>query len=54
MSRKSLLKSESAAAIAIAAVLLLGLAFTLISVVKLNYAPEWKIDAERDYSYDAW
>lgn len=54
MSRKSLLKSESAAAIAIAAVLLLGLAFTLISVVKLNYASEWKIDAERDYSYDAW
>ena len=54
MSRKSLLKSESAAAIAIAAVLLLGLAFTMISVVKLNHAPEWKIDAERDYSYDAW
>lgn len=54
MSRKSLSKSESAAAIAIAAVLLLGLAFTIISVVKINYAPEWKIDAERDYSYDAW
>jgi len=54
MSRKSLLKSESAAAVAIAAVLLLGLAFTIISVVKLNYAPEWKIDAEKDYSYDAW
>jgi hypothetical protein len=54
MARKSLLKSESAAAIAIAAVLLLGLAFTIISVVKLNYVPEWKIDAERDYSYDAW
>ncbi len=54
MSRKSLLKSESAAAIAIAAVLLLGLVFTIISVVKLNHAPEWKIDAERDYSYDAW
>jgi len=54
MARKNLLKSESAAAVAIAAVLLLGLAFTMISVVKLNYAPEWKIDAERDYSYDAW
>jgi len=54
MARKNLLKSESAAAIAIAAVLLLGFAFTIISVVKLNYAPEWKIDAERDYSYDAW
>jgi len=54
MSRKSLLKAESAAAVAIAAVLLLGLAFTVISIVKLNYAPEWKIDAERDFSYDAW
>ncbi|MDI9394325.1 MAG: hypothetical protein QM426_02435 [Euryarchaeota archaeon] len=54
MSRKSLLKSESAAALAIAAVLLLGIAFTIISVVKLNYVPEWKIDAEKDYSYDAW
>jgi len=54
MSRKSLLKSESAAVVAVAAVLLLGLAFTMISVVKLNHAPEWKIDAEREYSYDAW
>lgn len=54
MARKNLLKSESAAAIAIAAVLLLGLAFTVIAVVKLNYAPEWKIDAEKEYSYDAW
>lgn len=54
MSRKSLFKSESAAVVAIAAVLLLWLAFTLISVVKLNHAPEWKIDAEREYSYDAW
>lgn len=54
MARKNLLKSESAAAIAIAAVLLLGLAFTIIAVVKLNYAPEWKIDAEKEYSYDAW
>lgn len=54
MDRKSLFKSESAAAIAIAAVLLLGLAFTIVSVVKLNYVPEWKIDSERDYSYDAW
>lgn len=54
MARKNLLKSESAAAIAVVAVLLLGLAFTIISVVKLNYTPEWKIDAERDYSYDSW
>ncbi|AKB26534.1 hypothetical protein MSMTP_3065 [Methanosarcina sp. MTP4] len=54
VAQKSLFKSESAAFTAIAAVLLLGLAFTIISVVKLNYVPEWKIDAEREYSYDAW
>jgi len=54
VAQKSLFKSESAAVTAVAAVLLLGLAFTIISVVKLNYVPEWKIDAEKDYSYDAW
>lgn len=44
--------SESAAATAIAAVLLLALAFTMISVIKLEYVPEWKNDAERGYMYD--
>jgi hypothetical protein len=47
-------KSESAAATAIIAILLLGLAFTIISVVKLEYIPEWKIDAEQDHTYDVW
>lgn len=54
MTRKSLSRSESGAAIAIAAVLLLGFAFTAIAVVKLNYTPEWKIDAEREHSYEVW
>lgn len=45
-------KSESAAATAIAAILLLALAFTVISVIKLEYVPEWKNNAERDYMYD--
>jgi hypothetical protein len=47
-------KSESAAVTAIIAILLLGLAFTIISVVKLEYIPEWKNDAEQDHTYDIW
>jgi hypothetical protein len=45
-------KSESAAATAIAAVLLLALVFTMIAVVKLEYVPDWKNDAERDHMYN--
>lgn len=48
------LKSESAAATAIAAVLLLALVFTIVSVVKLEYVPEWKNDAERDHIHGTW
>jgi hypothetical protein len=47
-------KSESAAATAIIAILLLGLAFTIISVVRLEYIPEWKNDAEQDHTYYIW
>jgi hypothetical protein len=50
MSRFS--KSESAAATALAAVLLLALVFTMIAVVKLEYVPDWKDDAERDHMYN--
>ncbi|MCC4769798.1 hypothetical protein FXV91_06170 [Methanosarcina sp. DH2] len=35
-------KSESAAVTAIAAVLLLALIFTVLSVVRIGYVPEWK------------
>lgn len=45
-------KSESAAATVIIAVLLLALAFTMIAVVKLEYVPDWKNDAERDHMYN--
>lgn len=47
-------KSESAAATAIMAILLLGLVFTIVSVVRLEYVPEWKDDAEQDHTYDIW
>lgn len=45
-------KSESAAATVIAAVLILALIFTMISVVKLEYVPEWKNDAEKEHVHD--
>jgi hypothetical protein len=45
-------KSESAAATAVIAILLLGLVFTIVSVVKLEYVPEWKNDVEQNYMYD--
>lgn len=45
-------KSESAAATVIAAVLVLALIFTMISVIKLEYVPEWKNDAESDHMHD--
>jgi hypothetical protein len=47
-------KSESAAATAILAILFLGLIFTIFSVIKLEYVPEWKNDAEQDHTYDIW
>lgn len=47
-------KSESAAATAILAILFLGLVFTIFSVVRLEYVPEWKNDAEQDHTYDIW
>lgn len=45
-------RSESAAATAILAILLLGLVFTIISIVKLEYVPEWKDDAENNQAYE--
>ncbi|KKG11445.1 hypothetical protein [Methanosarcina sp. 2.H.A.1B.4] len=47
-------RSESAAVTAIAAVLLLALVFTVLSVVKLGYVPEWKSNAEQNHMYDTW
>ena len=45
-------KSESAAVTVIIAILLLGLVFAMISVVRLHYVPEWKSEAEQDHMYD--
>ncbi|AKB13937.1 hypothetical protein SAMN02910340_01025 [Methanosarcina thermophila] len=47
-------KSESAAATIILAVLLLGLIFAMVSVVRLEYVPEWKYEAEQDHMYEIW
>jgi len=47
-------RSESAAVTAIAAVLLLAIVFTVLSVVRLGYVPEWKSNAEQNYVYDSW
>lgn len=45
--KKDFLKSESAAATVIAAVLLLSLVFTIFAFVRVAYIPEWKSDAEK-------
>ena len=44
---KSLFNSQSAAATVIAAVLLLGIIFTIFAIVRIAYVPEWKNDAEQ-------
>lgn len=46
--------SESAAVTAIAAVLLLALVFTVLSVIGIGYVPEWKSNAEQNHMYDVW
>lgn len=50
----SFLKSESGASTAVAFVLLLGIIFTVFSVVHLGYVPEWKTDAEHSHVADVW
>ena len=47
-------KSESAAVTVIIAILLLGLIFAVISIVRLHYVPEWKSEAEQDHVYNVW
>ncbi|HWR24756.1 MAG TPA: hypothetical protein VN278_00850 [Methanosarcina sp.] len=44
--KKSLFNSESAAATVIAAVLLLAMIFSVLAVVRVEYVPQWKTDAE--------
>ena len=46
--------SESAAATAIGAVLLLGIIFSIFAVIWLYYVPEWKSDAESSHMDDVY
>ena len=47
--RKSLFNSESAGATVIAAILLLSIIFTVLAVVRTEYVPQWKTDAEQSH-----
>lgn len=50
----SFFRSESAASTAIAFILLLGIVFSIFSVIHLGYVPEWKNDAEYSHVADIW
>ncbi|MDD4248529.1 MAG: hypothetical protein PHT13_05340 [Methanosarcina sp.] len=47
--RKSLFNSESAGATVIAAILLMSIIFTVLTVVRTEYVPQWKTDAEQSH-----
>jgi hypothetical protein len=47
--RKSFFNSESAGATIVAAVLLLSIIFTVLAVVRIEYVPMWKTDAEQSH-----
>ncbi|AAM03674.1 TPA: hypothetical protein HA338_11460 [Methanosarcina acetivorans] len=47
--RKNLFNSESAGATVVAAVLLLSIIFTVLAVVRVEYVPAWKTDAEQSH-----
>ena len=46
--------SKSASSTAIAAILLLGIVFSVFSVVHLGYYPEWKADEEHSHVANVW
>ncbi len=48
------IESRSAASTAIAAILLLGILFSVISIITLGYVPEWKNDAEYSHISEVW
>jgi hypothetical protein len=52
--RDPFIKSTLAASTAIAFILLLGIVFSVFSVVHLGYVPEWKNDAEHSHMADVW
>lgn len=49
---KSLFSSESGTATVIATVLLLCIIFTALALIRVEYVPEWKIDAEKSHMND--
>jgi hypothetical protein len=49
---KSLFNSESGTATVIATVLLLCIIFTAFALIRVEYVPEWKIDAEKSHMND--
>ncbi len=54
INKTSLIESKSASSTAIATVLLLGIVFSVFSVVHLGYVPEWKTDVEQSQMADVW
>jgi hypothetical protein len=50
----SFFRRESASSTAIAAILLLGILFSVFSVVHLGYYPEWKADEEHSHMANVW
>lgn len=48
------LRSESASATVVGAVLLLAIIVSVFSVVRIGYIPEWKNDAEYSHMNDVW
>ncbi|KKG11444.1 hypothetical protein [Methanosarcina sp. 2.H.A.1B.4] len=47
-------RSESATSTVIGAVLLLAIVFSVFSIVRIGYIPEWKSDAEYSHMDDVW
>ncbi|WP_255334256.1 PKD domain-containing protein [Methanosarcina sp. KYL-1] len=47
-------KSENAAAIALAGIILFAIAFTVYTAVQVQYVPEWKTDAEYAHMNEVW
>jgi len=54
VSKPVVLRSESASATVVGAVLLLAIIVSVFSVVRIGYIPEWKNDAEYSHMNDVW
>jgi hypothetical protein len=54
VNRPVFLHSESATSTVVGAVLLLAIIFSIFSVIRISYIPEWKNDAEYSHMNDVW